>query len=82
MNSNIAIISLNTTDFQSWKFKKKLKGGGIEYRNKFKTDNKTYFCITSVLDLCSKKFNKIIETTNAQKNKYYQEIKQIIKLHE
>lgn len=81
MNNNIAIISLNTIDFQSW-IKKNLKLSGIEYINKFKTDNKTYFCITSVLDLCSKRFDKIFETTDAKKNKYYQEIIQLIKLHE
>jgi len=75
---NIAVISYDIDDFQLWKEENNMIGDGLELRNRFKIKNKTYYCITKVTDLCSKMFNKIIETDNAEKNIYYSSLIRLI----
>jgi hypothetical protein len=67
-------VSLNTYDFLRWREENKLKGEGINDKGKFKMNNETYYCIASVLDLCSFNFNAVIETERAKMNKEYEQI--------
>jgi hypothetical protein len=69
-----AIISLSTDDFQYWKLINNLKGDVLDYKRKFKINNTTYHCISSVTDLCSLRFDNFIETDNAKLNKEYLQI--------
>jgi len=77
--SNIAVISLDTKDFLNWKENNNLRGGGLQYRKKFKIGNNVYNCITKANDLCSLTVNDVIETEHAKENEEYDEIKMVIK---
>jgi len=72
---SIAVISLDTYDFQLWKNENNLKHDGLDTQRKFKVGYITYHCITKVCDLCSLALDEITETEYAKENKEYEQIK-------
>jgi hypothetical protein len=72
---SIAVISLDTQDFQLWKNENNLKHDGLGTRRRFKIDNTIYYCISKVCDLCSLTLDEITETKYAKENKEYEYIK-------
>lgn len=68
---NIAVICYNSNDFITWKKEQGFVETFSFNKNKFKIDNKMYYCITKLTDLHSRSFDNIIETNNASKNKEY-----------
>jgi hypothetical protein len=76
---SVAVISLDTQDFNLWKLDSNLKHNGINTPTKFKVENTTYRCVTNICDLCSINIDEIVETKKAKENKHYEEIKFILK---
>lgn len=76
---NIGVIAFNTDDFNYWKENNSLKHDGLAFKNKFKIKDNIYYCLTKSVDLCSKRFDGIIETDDSKMNKEYHEIKNILK---
>jgi hypothetical protein len=72
---SIAVISLDSHDFQLWKTENNLKHDGLSMKRKFKIGNVTYYCISCVEDLCSLSLDSVTETQYANENKEYEHIK-------
>lgn len=78
---NIGVISLNSDDFITWKKDNNLFSiNGIDTKIKFTMGMKTYYCISKVEDLCSKRFDEVMETNDAKSNPSYNGIKSFIYL--
>jgi len=77
-HKNIAVIALNRSDFNLWKF-----NSFSYFENsscgKFSNSNCTYYCIINPNDLCSYTFDGFIETEHAKENPNYDKIIEIIK---
>jgi len=80
-NHSIGVISLDAEDFMLWKEDIKLFGDGLETRKRFKIGNITYFCISNLNDLCSVRFDEVIETNYAKENEIYEDIKTYININ-
>lgn len=76
---NIAVISLNCQDFKEWRINNNLYVDNFSLKM-FKANNCNYRCISSLCNVYGMQFDEIIETSDARKNKEYDEIKSLIKI--
>jgi hypothetical protein len=74
-SQKIGVIALSVNDFLAWKKENLLIESGPSRKNYFISDNKTYYCVSTIDGMCGYTFDNVIETENANKNKNYELIK-------
>lgn len=74
----IGVIAFDRDDFMSWKKDNNIKADVTNLISKFSVGDRLYKRICSPSDLCSNRFEEVLETTRAKENEYYGEILRIL----
>ena len=71
---HIAVICLDNMCFRGFLEKNKIRHQGINTQKRIKFKTNTYYCVSKLSDLCSIRFNYIVESDNAKLNMEYDAI--------